>query len=77
MSAIKRIRAYKLKVLEFIREREVVTCQELADKFGYQGGGASTMLSRLKQQGLVINDRRGEWIVTDLGLKKLIYYGRL
>jgi hypothetical protein len=35
------------------------------------------MLAWLKRDGLAINDRRGEWTITDLGLKRLIYYRRL
>jgi len=35
------------------------------------------MLSWLKKQRLIINDRRGLWTITDHGLRRLIYYRRL
>jgi len=70
-------KAPKLQVLEFIREREIVTPLDLMDHFGYSRGGASWMLTWLKKQRLVINDRRGEWTITDDGVRRLIYYGRL
>jgi len=70
-------RASKLQVLEFIWKREIVTPLDLMDNFGYSRGGASWMLTWLKKQRLVINDRRGEWTITDVGVGRLIYYGRL
>jgi len=70
-------KASKLLVLEFIREREIVTPLDLMNNFGYSRGGASWMLTWLKKQRLVINDRRGEWTITDDGMRRLIYYGRL
>jgi len=70
-------RASKLQVLEFLKERGIVTPLGLMNRFSYSRGGASWMLTWLKKQGLVINDRRGEWTYTDLGLKRLNYYGRL
>ncbi|GAI50695.1 unnamed protein product [marine sediment metagenome] len=70
-------RASKLQVLEFIWKREIVTPLDLMDNFGYSRGGASWMLTWLKKQRLVINDRRGEWTITDDGMRRLIYYGRL
>lgn len=70
-------KASKLQVLEFIWKREIVTPLDLMDNFGYSRGGASWMLTWLKKQRLVINDRRGEWTITDDGMRRLIYYGRL
>jgi predicted transcriptional regulator len=70
-------KASKLLVLEFIWKREIVTPLDLMDNFGYSRGGASWMLTWLKKQRLVINDRRGEWTITDDGMRRLIYYGRL
>ncbi len=70
-------KASKLQVLEFIWKREIVTPLDLMDNFGYSRGGASWMLTWLKKQRLVINDRRGEWTITDVGVGRLIYYGRL
>ena len=70
-------KAAKLQVLEFIWEREIVTPLDLMNNFGYSRGGASWMLTWLKKQRLVINDRRGEWTITDEGIRRLIYYGRL
>jgi hypothetical protein len=70
-------KASKLLALEFISEREIVTPLDLMNSFGYSRGGASWMLTWLKKQRLVINDRRGEWTLTDDGIRRLIYYGRL
>jgi predicted transcriptional regulator len=70
-------KASKLQVLEFIWKREIVTPLDLMDNFGYSRGGASWMLTWLKKQKLVTNDRRGEWTITDDGVRRLIYYGRL
>ena len=70
-------KATKLQVLEFIWKREIVTPFDLMDNFGYSRGGASWMLTWLKKQRLIINDRRGEWTITDVGVGRLIYYGRL
>ena len=70
-------KASKLLVLELINEREIVTPLDLMNRFSYSRGGASWMLTWLKKQRLVINDRRGEWTITDDGMRRLIYYGRL
>jgi len=69
-------KASKLLVLEFINEREIVTPLDLMNRFGYIRGGASWMLTWLKKQRLVINDRRGEWAITNTGVRRLLYYGR-
>ena len=58
-------RASGLSVLEFIKQKDIVSRHDLVEKFNYSSGGASWMLSWLKRQGLVINDRRGEWVITD------------
>jgi len=70
-------KASKLEVLEFINERGVISPFDLMERFSYTRGGASSMLSWLKREKLVINDRKGEWTITDDGLRRLIYYGRL
>jgi len=70
-------RATKLEVLQFINEKEIIGPSDLVEKFGYSRGGADWMLSWLKSQKLVINERRGEWTITDTGIARLIYYGRL
>ena len=70
-------RATKLEVLQFIYEKEIIGPSDLVNRFGYSRGGADWMLSWLKSQRLVINERRGEWTITDTGIRRLIYYGRL
>jgi hypothetical protein len=74
---MKRKKASKLEVLEFMWRNGVTGYTDLVNRFSYSEGGAAKALWRLKQQGLAVNDRRGEWVVTDFGLKRLIYYGRL
>ena len=73
----KKKKATWLAILDFIWASELVGPSDLVEKFGYTAIGASTMLNWLKGQGLVINERRGEWTVTDRGLRTLIYYGRV
>ena len=70
-------RATFLQILEFIYKREVITPFELIEQYGYTRGGATSMLVHLKRNGLIINDRRGEWVITDRGVARLIYYGRI
>ena len=70
-------KASKLEILEFINERGVISPFELMERFGYTCGGAAAMLNWLKREKLVINDRRGEWTITNDGLRRLIYYRRL
>jgi len=70
-------KASKLEVLQFINERGVISPFDLMERFDYTRGGASSMLSWLKRDRLIINDRRGEWTITDEGMRRLIYYGRL
>ena len=53
----------------------MVSPLELANKFGYTYSGASVRLDTLKKYGRAINDRRGEWLVTKYGEKRLIYIG--
>lgn len=70
-------KATLLEVLEFIKKREVVTPTDLMEKFRYTCGGAYSTLGWLKREGFITNDVRGEWTITDKGMKRLIYYGRL
>ena len=70
-------KASKLEILEFIYEKEIISPSDLVNRFGYTLDGAGSMLSWLKSQRLVINERRGEWTITDEGIRRLIYYGRL
>ena len=71
------MKASKIQLLEYIYRREVVTRLDLMQRFGYTSGGISSMLNWLKKEGLIINDRRGEWVITDRGMARLTYYGRL
>ncbi len=68
--------ASKLEVLEFIKQREIISPLDLMNRFGYPRSSADSMLHWLRLQRLVINDRRGEWTLTDDGIRRLIYYGR-
>jgi len=70
-------KATKLDVLLFIKQKEIISAFDLVERFGYTSDGAGSMLSWLKREKLVINGRRGEWELTDAGLSKLIYYGRI
>ena len=70
-------KATKLELLQFIYQRGIVTRFDLMERFDYTPGGADSMLAWLKRQGLIINDRKGEWTLTDSGISRLLYYGRL
>lgn len=70
-------KASKLEILEFIEQKEIINSLDLVERFGYTLGGAGSILTWLKSQKLVINDRRGEWTLTDEGVSRLIYYRRL
>jgi predicted transcriptional regulator len=48
---------------------------DLTNDFGYTYNGATCMLSLLKKRGLVLNDRRGEWVVTRRGEQRLVHIG--
>lgn len=66
-----------IQILEFINKREVVSAFDLVEWFGYTLGGAYSTLGWLKKEHLVINDRKGEWTITNRGIERLIHYGRL
>ena len=66
-----------LQIVEFINKRDVITRLDLMEQFGYTCSGTGSTLTWLKRHGLVINDRRGEWTITDKGVNWLIYHGRL
>ena len=69
-------KATKLELLQFIRDEEITGALALMEKFGYSRGGADSVLFWLKAQNLVINETRGQWEITDTGLRRLAYYGR-
>ena len=48
---------------------------DLIEDFGYTPGGARYKLTHLKKEKLIINDRRGEWVVTRYGEQRLVYIG--
>jgi hypothetical protein len=70
-------KATKLKFLEFMSQRELITAYDLMGKFGYSYSYAYKKLSLLKRQGLVqdVGDTpaisRGQWCLTDKGIKRL------
>jgi len=70
------IKANKLQVLEFIKERQLIWVYELVQEFGYTDRSARDRLYRLKKAGLVINMTRGCWELTEEGYRKLRYYGK-
>jgi len=73
---LRKIRADKLTILEFIMKRSLVWPYELREKFGYSDESAYVTLSRLKKAGLIINMTKGCWELTEEGYRKLKYYGR-
>jgi len=63
-----------MQILEFVCRKEIVSPVE---RFGYTSDGARSMPNWLKREHLIINDRHGEWTVTDTGIRRLRYHGRL
>ncbi len=70
------IRASRIEVLNFIRERKIVRYYELAEKFHFSEGYAALLLTRLKKARLVINMTKGCWELTEEGYSRLKYHGR-
>ncbi len=56
-------------------DNEVTRALDLVEWFDYTLGGAWSILTWLKKQQLVINDRRGEWVLTDRGYARLEHWG--
>ncbi len=63
----------KLEILEFMALYGVTRIMDLVEYFGYSTSGARRVLTWLKRQYLVTNDRRGEWVITDRGYERLDY----
>ncbi len=70
------VKATRLEILEFIKDKETISVFDLVNQFNYTHGGAGRRLNYLKELRLVVNERRGEWTLTDDGMRRLIYYGR-
>ncbi|GAH66515.1 unnamed protein product [marine sediment metagenome] len=66
--------ATKQDILKFIRSREIVSPNELAEEFNYSEKTIPKKLQRLKKAGLIINMTRGSWELTEEGYRRLKYY---
>jgi len=66
----------KFEILSFMESREIVTANDLMQRFGYTYSYACKRLSLLKKQGLVTILRRGEWMLTGAGYKRVHYLCR-
>ena len=72
------IKARKLQVLEFIYDREIVTADDLMNKFGYRYSSARCRLCELRKEGFIQPLLvRGQWGFTDKLYRKLDYQGVL
>ena len=69
-------RATKIQVLEFIKTERMVTKEALMETFGYTSGGAQNKLRRLEREDLIQGDDEGHYAITNLGDRRLNYYGR-
>jgi len=75
-------KATKRELLEFIKEREIITAYDLIERFGYSYSYAYKRLSLLKKQGLVDDlgatpsTYRGQWCLTKKGYNKLHFLER-
>jgi len=72
-------RATKIEVLDFIRRKEIVTIYDLVGEYGYSYSGANKRLLSLEKLGLIskLGVERGKRVLTELGFKKLNYYGKI
>jgi predicted transcriptional regulator len=61
----------KLEVLKYVVDARILRYWELADHYSLSNGGASSWLTYLQKQGLVVNERRNEWSISDKGLDYL------
>lgn len=65
------IKANKLTILQFIKQKRLIWVYDLVEKFKYTDRSARQRLKRLKKQGLVINMTRGCYELTEEGYKKI------
>ncbi len=70
------VKADKLTILQFIKQKRLIWVYELVEKFKYTDYSARGRLKRLKKEGLVINPTRGCWELTGEGYRRLRYYGK-
>ena len=68
---VKIIKADKLTILQFIKQKRLIWVYDLVEKFKYTDKSARERLRRLKRQGLVINMTRGCYELTEEGYKKI------
>ena len=69
-------RASKTDILEFVKTQRIVTKETLMKAFGYTSGGAQNKLRRLEQEHLIQGDDERHYAITNLGDRRLNYYGR-
>ena len=63
------------QLLKYMWRKGITRPFDLIKDFGYTPGGARYKLVHVKKLGLIVNDRRGEWVVTRIGEKRLVYIG--
>lgn len=69
-------RASKIEVLEFIKAQGMITREMLMKAFGYTYDGAQTKLRTLEREYLIQRDDKWNYAITNLGDRRLNYYGR-
>ncbi|MDD5510446.1 MAG: hypothetical protein PHI12_06535 [Dehalococcoidales bacterium] len=69
------IRATKIEVLKYVREREIVVVNDLVEHFGYKPEGSRRRLYALAEEGLLTSwVSPGRWCLTQEGIRRLKYY---
>ncbi len=63
--------------LQYIYEQGFVSAFELVDQFGLSPSGARWKLTWLKKKGLIVNETKGLYTITDKGIGKLIHLKRI
>lgn len=66
----------KVDLLWYIWQKGVVEAADLCIALDFRYSTAKVRLSKLKKRGLVINQTRGHWTVTNKGRDRLVYAGR-
>ena len=70
-----RMRVSNNDLLKYMWKKGVTWRFDLVNDFNYTTSSAGCRLSRLKKAGLIINDKRGQWVVTRRGEQRLVYLG--
>ena len=64
-----------IKILKYINYAGFVRYQDLEIDLEMSATAARFRLTYLKKRGLIVNDRRNEWVLTDRGINYMLRKG--